>query len=313
LLLGRLGAGLLDGRLALDRQRAFDAVRETVGAALGLAEAQAAHAIVRVANANMANATKLISVGRGFDPRDFALVVFGGAGPLHGCDLARELDIPVVIFPRHPGIASAMGCLLVDIRHDLSRMCLFPAEPTSTPRIEALFAELEEEARKRLADDGVAAEAMRLRRTVDMRYAGQWRQLSIEMPPGQGVETALSHFHTEHERAFAFRDEARPVEIYAARVVAEGVVPKPQSAAATARHDAVKLPKPAARRPVYFSERSAYVDTPVYKRETIVAGAQLTGPAVVEQLDSTVVLPPGTLSSVTPDLHIITRLEGDSQ
>ena len=108
---------------------------------------QAAHAIVRVANANMANATKLISVGRGFDPRDFALVVFGGAGPLHGCDLARELDIPVVIFPRHPGIASAMGCLLVDIRHDLSRMCLFPAEQASTPRIEALFADLEAEAR----------------------------------------------------------------------------------------------------------------------------------------------------------------------
>jgi N-methylhydantoinase A len=192
-------------------------------------------------------------------------------------------------------------------------MCLFPAEQASTPRIEALFAELEAEARVRLTDDGVAAEAMRLRRTVDMRYAGQWRHLSIEMPPGQGVETALSHFHAEHERAFAFRDEARPVEIYAARVVAEGVVPKPQSAATKADHKAVKLPDPAARRPVYFSERSAYVETPVYKRETLTAGAQLTGPAVVEQLDSTVVLPLGTLSSVTPDLHIITRFDGDSR
>ena len=135
---------------------------------------------------------------------------------------------------------------------------------------------------------------MRLRRTIDMRYAGQWRQLSIEMPPGRGVETALAHFHAEHERAFAFRDEARPVEVYAARVVAEGVVPKPQSAGTKAVHDAVELPKPAARRPVYFSERSAYVETPVYKRDTLVAGARLAGPAVVEQLDSTVVLPPGT-------------------
>jgi N-methylhydantoinase A len=239
----------------LDRQRASDVVRDTVGSPLDLQEAQAGHAIVRVANANMANATKLISVGRGFDPRDFALVVFGGAGPLHGCDLASELDIPVVIFPRHPGIASAMGCLLVDIRHDLSRMCLFPVEQASTPRIEALFADLEAEARTRLADDGVATDAMRLRRTIDMRYAGQWRQLSIEMPPGRGVETVLTHFHAEHERAFAFRDDARPVEVYAARVVAEGGVLKPQSAVAKAVHDAVELPRPATHRPVYFSQR----------------------------------------------------------
>jgi N-methylhydantoinase A len=309
LLLGRLGQALLDGRLALDRKRASEAVRQTVGAPLGLQEAQAAHAIVRVANANMANATKLISVGRGFDPRDFALVVFGGAGPLHGCDLARELDIPVVIFPRHPGIASAMGCLLVDIRHDLSRMCLFPAEQASTPRIETLFGDLEAEARARLAADGVAAEAMRLRRTIDMRYAGQWRHLSIEIPAGTGVETVLAQFHAEHERAFAFRDETRPVEVYAARVVAEGVVPKPQSAPSRAVDDATEPPKPSARRGVYFPERSAYLETPVYRRDALAAGMRIHGPAVVEQLDSTVVLPPGTASSVTADLHIITRFE----
>lgn len=313
LLLGRLGEGLLDGRLALDRRRASDAVRRTVGDRLGLREAQAAHAIVHVANANMANATKLISVGRGFDPRDFALVVFGGAGPLHGCDLARELDIPVVIFPRHPGIASAMGCLLVDIRHDLSRMCLFPAEPETTPRIEELFAELEAEGRARLATDGVTVEDMRLRRTIDMRYAGQWRHLSIEMQRGYGVETALSQFHAEHERAFAFRDDTRPVEVYATRVVAEGVVPKPRSAGTKAPDGAIELPGPATRRPVYFPERSTFVETPVYRRDSLTAGMRLKGPMVVEQLDSTVVLPPGTVSSVTPDLHIVTRFEGAAQ
>ena len=314
LLLGRLGGGLLDGRLVLDRKRASNAVHDTVGAPLGLQEAQAAHAIVHVANANMANATKLISVGRGFDPRDFALVVFGGAGPLHGCDLARELDIPIVIFPRHPGIASAMGCLLVDIRHDLSSMCLFPAEQASTPRIETLFAELESEARTRLADDGVAAEAMRLRRTIDMRYAGQWRQLSIEMPPGQGVEISLSHFHAEHERAFAFRDEARPVEVYAAarcrrRDRTQASIGRDQgclqdTGATQSRHASTGL---------IFPQSSAYVEAPVYKRDTIAPGARIAGPAVVEQLDSTVVLPPGTFSSITPDFHIVTRFEEDSQ
>jgi N-methylhydantoinase A len=133
------------------------------------------------------------------------------------------------------------------------------------------------------------------------------------MPPGQGVETALTHFHAEHERAFAFRDEARPVEVYAARVVAEGVVPKPQSAGTKAMNDVVKLPGAATHRQVYFSERSAYVETPVYKRDTLIAGARIAGPAVVEQLDSTVILSPGTVSSVTPDLHIITRFEGDAK
>ena len=126
---------LLDGKLTLDGAAARTRAR-TVGEPLGLRTAEAAHAIIRVANANMADATKLISIRRGYDPRDFALVVFGGAGPLHGCDLARELDIPMVIFPRHPGITSAMGCLLVDIRHDLSRCtcCLRPKRRSTRSR-----------------------------------------------------------------------------------------------------------------------------------------------------------------------------------
>src|SRR5262249_29141769 len=177
--LGRLGTSVLDGKLSLDGQKARAAVQDKVGKPFGLSDADAAHAIIRVANSNMANATKLISVGRGFDPRDFALVVFGGAGPLHGCDLAQELDIPTVVFPRHPGIASAMGCLLVDIRHDLSSMCLVPATEASVLSVEALFERLEAQAHQRLAGDGVEKADMSISRSIDMRYAGQWRQLTV--------------------------------------------------------------------------------------------------------------------------------------
>lgn len=306
--LGRLGTSLLDGKLTLDGSAARTAVRDRVGTPLALSDAEAAHAIIRVANANMANATKLISVGRGFDPRDFALVVFGGAGPLHGCDLARELDIPVVIFPRHPGIASAMGCLLVDIRHDLSSMCLLPAAETSIDAIEALFARLETDAHERLVGDGVAEADMQISRAVDMRYAGQWRQLTVEMAAGDSMEVALNRFHAEHQRAFSFRDESRPVEVYAARVVAIGRVPKPSSSADAS--SAAALGAPISRRPVYFAETGDYVQTPVYRRDTLKAGATLTGPAILEQLDSTVVLSPGTVSTVSPDLHIVTRFAG---
>jgi N-methylhydantoinase A len=309
--LGRLGTSLLDGKLKLDNASAIAAVRDKIGAPLSLSDAAAAHAIIRVANANMANATKLISVGRGFDPRDFALVVFGGAGPLHGCDLARELDIPVVVFPRHPGIASAMGCLLVDIRHDLSSMCLLPAIETSVPAVEALFNRLETQARERLAGDGVAEKDMVISRAVDMRYAGQWRQLTVTMEKGDTMATALENFHTEHERAFAFRDESRTVEVYAARVVAIGHVPKPPSSSAQSGHGA--LPAAVSRRQVYFSEAGDYVDTPVYRRDALPIGATLHGPAIVEQLDSTVVLSPSTTSTITADRHIVTRFAGGTK
>ena len=122
------------------------------------------------------------------------------------------------------------------------------------------------------------------------------------------MATALENFHAEHERAFAFRDESRTVEVYAIRVVAIGYVPKPPSASATVAHGA--LPAPASHRPVFFSEANDYVDTPVYRRDALPAGATLNGPAVVEQLDSTVVLSPGTISTVTADRHIVTRFVG---
>ena len=309
LLLGRLGTSLLDGRVALDSGHAKDAIVGEIGAPLGLDETAAAHAIVRVANANMANATKLISVGRGFDPRDFALVVFGGAGPLHGCDLARDLDIPVVIFPRHPGIASAMGCLLVDIRHDLSAMCLLPEEEATLDRIATLFRKLESEARSRLAAEGVVGGDMVLSRGIDMRYVGQWRQLTIDITSEDEMSGVLARFHAEHQRAFAFKDETRPVEIYAARVIAKGIVPKPKPSATHTAKPNVDL-HPFGYRKVFYAEAHGYVDTPLYRRETLAAGARIVGPAIVEQLDSTVALSPSTESIVTNDLHIVTRFTG---
>jgi N-methylhydantoinase A len=306
--LGRLGGSLVDGKLRLDRKAAEVAIARDVGAPLGLNGADAAEAIVRVANANMANAVKLISVGRGFDPRDFALVVFGGAGPLHGADLARDLDIPVVIFPRYPGIASAMGCLLVDIRHDLATMYLKSAQDATLPEIEAEFAKLEDEARVRLNEEGVAPQDMHLQRAVEMRYVGQWRQLTVDInsEPLTELEGVLDSFHREHARAYSFEDRNRMVEIYSLRVVARGIVPKPQTAAAggTAGQGA---PEAAERRPVHFGAAYGFVDTPVLRREVLAAGMTLDGPAVIEQLDSTVVLPPGTRSEVTADLHIVMK------
>src|SRR5919204_2141698 len=150
LLLGRLGTSLIDGAMQLDREAARRAIETHVARPLGMTAEEAAGAILRVANANMADAVRLISIRRGYDPRDFVLTVFGGAGPLHGAALAKELSIPTVLVPPDPGITSAFGCLLVDVRHDLSTMFLGHAGSLDVDEVEGEFAQLEAEARTRL-------------------------------------------------------------------------------------------------------------------------------------------------------------------
>ncbi len=307
LVLGRLGGSLLDGQVALDAAAARRAIDESIAGPLGLETVAAAHAIVRVANANMSDAVKLMSVGRGFDPRDFTLVVFGGAGPLHGAHLARELDIPTVVFPRHPGIASAMGCLLVDIRHDLTLMYLAHCGSVDLASLEGSFRELEREAEHRLREEKVAPDDMRFTRHLEMRYAGQWRALSVALDSGPiaSLDAILDRFHREHRRTYAFSDPAREVEIYSLRLVATGVVPKPEPAPSGVRggtSDAL-----VGQRSVYFEEVGGFTGTPVYRRERLPPGVRLAGPAVVEQLDTTVVLPPGTAGDVDAYGNIVMR------
>ena len=235
----------------------------------------AAEAVLTVANANMADAVRLISIRRGYDPRDFALVAFGGAGPLHGAALAQELSIPTVIVPPNPGITSALGCLLVDIRHDLSAMFLRRADAADPAEIEAEFAKLEDEARERLKHEGVPDEQVSLQRSIAMRYLGQWRSLSV--PTGVGTEAvtdAVARFHDEHARAFSYRRDGAAVEIYQLELQAIGVTPKP----GLAEHEVVasELPAPHALRDVQFD--GVAVSTPVYRRDDLAAGVRFTGP-----------------------------------
>jgi N-methylhydantoinase A len=307
-LLGRLTPELV-GDLPLDTSLAATAITDGVARPLGMTPDEAAEAIVTVANANMADAVRLISIRRGYDPRDFALVAFGGAGPLHGAALAQELAIPVVIVPPNPGITSALGCLLVDIRHDLSAMFLRRADAADPAEIEAEFAKLEAEARERLAHERVPDEQISLQRSIAMRYLGQWRSLSV--PTGVGAEAvadAVARFHDEHERAFSYRRDGAAVEIYQLELQAIGVTPKPD----LQRHDPVpsELPAPQALRDVRFD--GVAISTPVYRREDLAAGVRFTGPVVIDQLDSTTLVPPGVDAEVDGWLNIILHVGGAS-
>lgn len=301
LVLGRLGVNLLDGSMQLDKEKAIQAVGK-IAKKFNYSTVEAANAIIEVANANMCDALRLISVRRGYDPREFALVAFGGAGPLHGAYLAKEMEIPTVIVPPHPGVAAAMGCLLVDVRHDLSKTFVKKFNQVTTEELDVEFAAMEQEAEKLLQEEGVAKENSTLMRYIEMRYSGQWRALAIPISSkAQPLKETLEAFHQEHEREYAFSDRKQAVEIYGLQLTAIGTVPKPEFpkyGPSGNLEDALKE-----TREVYFD--SGFVATKIFDREKLPVSAEIHGPAIVEQLDATTVIPPDFTAIVDEYRNII--------
>ena len=297
LALGRLGSSLIGGGLNLDVDAAEKAILRGIADRLELDTDTAASNIIQVANANMADAVRLLSIRRGYDPRDFVLVVCGGAGALHGAALAKELNIPTVVVPPHPGITSAQGCLLVDIRHDLSAMFQGLVTEIDTATLEREFVRLEREGLERLEHEGVPADRMVLDRSISMRYSGQWRSLTVSAGTGAGFLTeAVERFHEEHERDYSFRRDDTPVEIYQIGLRAIGTTPKPQFPQASV--PSTETPVATTHRSVYFDELGQRVAAPVYNRDDLHFGTEIEGPAIISQLDSTTVVPPGTTAVI---------------
>ncbi|MDJ0339027.1 hydantoinase/oxoprolinase family protein [Cryobacterium sp. PH31-O1] len=305
--LGRLGTSLAGGAKNLNKDLATTAIKSVIGGPLNMSDAEAAHAVIQVANANMADAVRLVSIRRGHDPRDFALVAFGGAGALHGAEVARELNIPTVIIPPNPGVASALGCLLVDIRHDLSTMFTGIAADADTDELEGLYTSLESEAMARLRQERVADENALLQRQISMRYLGQWRSLSVGIGSGpSALAEAVETFHEQHEREFAFSQKDQPVEVYQLHLTAIGKTPKPSFKPAVELNADPGTPREI--RPVYFGELG-WIDTPVFERDNMPAGAMFSGPAIVDQFDSTTVIPPHTTAVIDEWMNILIHLK----
>ncbi|MEW9921273.1 hydantoinase/oxoprolinase family protein [Marimonas sp. MJW-29] len=305
LVLGRLGTSLAGGDITLDAALAEKAVRETVAEPFGMELHEAAEAVIDVANANMANAVRLLSIARGHDPRDFALIAFGGAGALHGAAVAKELSIPVVIVPPNPGVTSAMGCLLVDIQHDFSDSFMADAASTRPEDLEEAFQRIEKEAVERLRHEDVGPEDTVLQRTIEMMYMGQWRSLSVPAPAKiTSTGDLIEAFHAQHEREYNFRRDEAPVSIFRVAVKATGVVPKADFPSFEVKQH---TPEAQGTREVWFDGKGH--KTNVYDRALFKAGAELTGPAIIEQVDSTTVVPPGSKASVDQYMNIHIRVK----
>ncbi|HEY9232610.1 MAG TPA: hydantoinase/oxoprolinase family protein, partial [Blastocatellia bacterium] len=257
--------------------------------------ARAALGVVRVANANMESALRVVSVERGQDPRLFTLVSFGGAGGLHVCALADALRIPRVFIPRSPGTLSALGVLLGDVVKDYSRTVMLKTAAHDRRTIERAFAQLEREATTDIKREGFAANRIKLARSVAMRYVGQ--SFEIDVAWGNRFE---SRFHAAHRERYGYADPQRATEVVSLRVRAAGVTDKPRL-----RRSLSKRRKAAPRHEanVYLNERAARV--PVYARDDFAAGLRLQGPAIITEYSSTTLIPAARTVTVDQWLNLI--------
>jgi N-methylhydantoinase A len=314
LVLGRVSNDLfLEGRMKLDVERSAEALRRRIAEPLGLSLEDAAEGVLRIANANMVKAIRLVTVESGFDPREFGLVAFGGAGALHAVDLARELQMPEVIVPPFPGVTSAMGLLFVDPLDDFSWAYVRRQHEIDIADAARIYTEMEERVVGNLTRQGVQRAEIAVEHAVDIRYVGQLHSVTVALPEisGSGFAAAVASFHDEHLRQYRYSHPESPVETSTLRTTARGQREKPDLRSFV--HAGVdREPLPTRERQVHF-DGPGWVATPVLDRTGLAAGDRFDGPCIVEELDSTVVLPPGTSATVDAVGNITISLLPDSE
>jgi N-methylhydantoinase A len=279
--------------MVLDVGSARASMDQRIARPLGLTVEEAAAGIVRVVNATMVKGIRLVSVERGYDPRQFSLVCFGGAGPVHAAMLAEELDIPKLIIPLNPGIACALGLLMADFRHDYVRTLICRLSGVDPEVLNKTYLDLQGQARDQMRRENVPEEDIRLIRTADARYVGQGYTLEVPVAAGTLTTASLSRlvgaYHDAHEDTYGYRMPGDEVEVVNLRVVAVGALSKPAFEKSPVQ---AQIPATTQKdeRPMCFGGRFEAVAA--YERDSLRPGNTLEGPCVVEQLDSTTVVPP---------------------
>src|SRR3989442_11767569 len=292
--LGTLSAdAALGGRVALDVRAARDAVRREIAEPLGLTVAAAAAGMLRIVDVQMGEAIKAITPWRGFALRDFPLVAFGGAGPLHAARLARELGLREVLVPPHPGVTSALGLLVRDVRHDHVRSRLDRLEGLAPRTAESELAGLEDAATAELRDEGFAPESIELRRALDLRYFGQGYELTTPIERGPIDPRAIrAAFDAEHERQFGHAAPDRAVEVVSYRVAAIGRV-VPLALAPVPAADGPAEQARVGERAAGLGKHREPLRCAISERSRLPAADRFSGPAIVRQLDATTCVLPG--------------------
>jgi N-methylhydantoinase A len=309
LLLGRIDpASFLSGELDTEVEDVERAVERDVADELGIGVREAAQGILDVANANMERALRVVSVERGYDPREFGLVAFGGAGPLHAPRLAAELDIPRVVVPRTAGVLSALGLLISDILYDHSTSRVRRLDDVDPVDLRTTLEAFVAEGREQLRAEGLDADEMQFEPSLDLRYVGQSFELSVPVSPDVDEDTlgdVTDRFHRKHRQRYGHAYPEEPVELVTIRLRARGVVETPDLRPEADRGESVDAAHTETRPVVYDGETH---ETPVYDRTRLPVGATFDGPAVVEGVESTTVVHPGQRVEVDDDANLVVEV-----
>jgi len=307
--LGRLDANnFLGGEMALDLDAATRVISGLSGQ-LGMSDAETAEGVLTILNNNMANAIRSRTVQKGLDPRDFSLVAFGGAGPLHGADVADALGIPEVVIPPHPGITSASGLLTTDLKYDLLKTSFQISGEVDLDRMNSDFAGLEDNLLAQYTSDGLDAGSVEMLRTGDLRYVGQGYELRVAIPPGvldnQAMEKVWSAFSVRHEAEYGHSFPDNPIEIVNIRLSGKGEMAKISRQNVTEGGPAVSALVRTGRCMFRVDDKLQEFETGFYRRDGLAEGAAFDGPAIILQQDTTTVVPPTWRAKVVAGGNII--------
>jgi N-methylhydantoinase A len=292
---------LAGGRVALDAEKARQAVATQVAQPLGVDVVAAAWAIHRLADATMVRALRAVSTERGRDPRHFVLFAFGGKGPVHALSIAQALGLTRVVVPPAPGLFSSLALLFSEVEHHFVQTYFHPTGDIDLRRLAQVLARLEEQGRAVLAAEGYTGSQASLERHADVRYAGQNSELTIPLPPGPLTAESLAQlqeaFAVEHDKTYGYRSDGEPVQLMGLRLLARGLsdtarIPERLHMAATAMTGQTSQ---AASRQAYFGPRHGWLDTPLRARQEL-SQRPTEGPLIIEEYDATTVIPPGCVA-----------------
>ena len=301
-------ANLILGRLPAERfgqaaEAARAAMEDQIARPLGLSVEEAAEAVVRIANTHMAGAIRMVSISLGADPRDFALFAFGGAGPLHAVALARELAVPRVLIPARPGITNALGCVVADLRHDFVRTLNRPLDHVNIETVHAVLAEQESEGRRLIGQEKITLTGIRAEYSADMQFVGQTHLLCVPLPSATPTREEMQRlFEAAYHARFRVDLPSIKANLVNLNVSLIGMRPEFDLSALidpVFRKDWIE---PIASRPVWFG---GWVETPVYWRDHLPLDLNLTGPAIIEQMDTTTIVEPGCVVTSDKDGNLI--------
>lgn len=314
--LGRLNPNyILGGEMKIYSKLSEKSILNEICSKIPLGLTEAASGIIKITNSAMSKILRIVSVERGYDPRDFVLMCFGGAGPMHGCALAEELNIKKIIVPRNPGLFSAYGLLVTDFKTTLVKAVMKLMDEINVKNIESIFQRLEIKGAKLMEKQNISKNDMYFLREMDLRYFGQSYELTVPVSKpftNDIINQTLESFHKKHMKIYGYAVKEEPVELVNVRITVIGFIEKPKLIEKPLSNEKPSSYAHIGKRKVFFEQLGDYIETSIYERERLKPGNLIEGPAVIEQYDATTVVYPDWITAVDKFENLIISMKKEA-